>query len=384
MYRLCILTPHFYPIKSSCSDLFRDLIKSLLNENYKITIMSISGKKSRVRQINTKKITYISVKNPYLKSNQNYLRALGDIVAITKLRNFYDKKNFIKFDQVLVYTPSIFWAIILFKLKKKLVNIKLGDLYPKWLVDHKIISKFSISFLILKFFELLIYFQANNIFVQTKKDLEYLNKYKKFFNFNTGIIYNWIHTKELKNNSTRQKKRKYVRFLLLGVIGLAQDYKLLSRMVEYCNNKKFKCTFYFIGSGTKKIDLEKLTSHFKNVFFFPEMQISKIDKIIKRFDVCISTLSKNFYSENFPGRILRYMVNNKAMLVHSPNNNFLKNLIEGYSLGLYSSDEEKFYRNIDFIFSNFESFQKKGINGLEIAKDKFSCENAKKILFNFK
>jgi glycosyltransferase involved in cell wall biosynthesis len=384
MYHLCILTSHFYPVKSSCASLFKDLIKSLLDENYKITIMSISGVKNEVRQINTKKITYISINNKYLQSNRNYLRAIGDIVAITKLRNFYDKKNFTQFDQVLVYTPSIFWAIILFKLKKKLVNIKLGDLYPKWLVDHKIISKFSISFLILKFFELLIYFQANNIFVQTEKDLEYLNKYKKFFNFNTGVIYNWINTKGLKNYNIERKKRKYIRFFFLGVIGLAQDYKLLSRMIEYCNNKRFECTFYFIGSGTKKIDLQKLTSHFNNVFYFPEMEIFKIDKIIKRCDVCVSTLSKNFYSENFPGRILRYMVNDKAMLVHSPNNNFLKNLIEEYSLGLYSSDEKKFYKNIDFVLTNFESFKKKGKNGLEVAKNNFSCENAKKILFNFK
>jgi len=384
MYHLCILTSHFYPVKSSCASLFKDLIKSLLNENYKITIMSISGVKNEVRQINTKKITYISINNKYLQSNQNYLRAIGDIVAITKLRNFYDKKNFTQFDQVLVYTPSIFWAIILFKLKKKLVNVKLGDLYPNWLVDHKIIRKFSLSFLILKFFELLIYFQANNIFVQTEKDLEYLNKYKKFFNFNTGVIYNWINTKGLKNYNIERKKRKYIRFFFLGVIGLAQDYKLLSRMIEYCNNKRFKCTFYFIGSGTKKIDLQKLTSRFNNVFYFPEMKIFKIDKIIKRCDVCVSTLSKNFYSENFPGRILRYMVNNKAMLVHSPNNNFLKNLIEEYSLGLYSSDEKKFYKNIDFVLTNFESFKKKGKNGLEVAKNNFSCENAKKILFNFK
>jgi len=384
MYHLCILTSHFYPVKSSCASLFKDLIKSLLDENYKITIMSISGVKNEVRQINTKKITYISINNKYLQSNQNYLRAIGDIVAITKLRNFYDKKNFTQFDQVLVYTPSIFWAIILFKLKKKLVNVKLGDLYPNWLVDHKIIRKFSLSFLILKFFELLIYFQANNIFVQTEKDLEYLNKYKKFFNFNTGVIYNWINTKGLKNYNIEQKKRKYIRFFFLGVIGLAQDYKLLSRMIEYCNNKRFECTFYFIGSGTKKIDLQKLTSHFNNVFYFPEMKIFKIDKIIKRCDVCVSTLSKNFYSENFPGRILRYMVNDKAMLVHSPNNNFLKNLIEEYSLGLYSSDEKKFYKNIDFILTNFESFKKKGKNGLEVAKNNFSCENAKKILFNFK
>lgn len=87
--------------------------------------------------------------------------------------------------------------------------------------------------------------------------------------------------------------------MFLGVIGLAQDYKLLNKMIEYCNNKKSKCFFYFIGSGTKKNDLMKLTSHFKNVFFFPEMQISKINKVIKKCDVCISTLSKKFLFRKF-------------------------------------------------------------------------------------
>lgn len=381
MYNLCILTSHFYPVKSSCSSLFKDLIKSLLNENFKITIMSISGINHKVRQINTKKLSYISVKNPYLQSNQNYLRAIGDIVAITKLTKFYKKKNFGIFDQVLVYTPSIFWSIILFKIKKKIVNIKLGDLYPKWLVDHKIINKYSLSYLFLKFFELLIYYHANNVFVQTKKDILYLKKYKKLFNFNTDVIYNWIDTKKSEKKIIIRSKKKYTRFLFLGVIGLAQDYKLLHKMIEYCNKKNFGCTFYFIGGGTKKKDLEKLTMHFKNVFFFPEMQLTKIDKFIKKCDVCISTLSKNFYSDNFPGRILRYMINNRPMLIHSPNNNFLKNLIENYSLGLYSSDENKFYQNIDYIFANFNSFQAKGLKGLEVVKNNFSCENAKTLLF---
>lgn len=384
MYNLCILTSHFYPVKSSCSGLFKDLIKSLLHENYKITVMSISGTKNKVRQIKTKKLSYISVKNSYLQSNQNYFRAIGDIVAITKLTNYYNKNNFEKFDQVLVYTPSIFWSIILFKIKKKIVNVKLGDLYPKWLVDHKIINKFSLSFLLLKFFELLIYYHADNVFVQTKKDILYLKKYKKLFKFKTDVIYNWIETKNTKKNYKDRNKNKFKRFLFLGVIGLAQDYKLLHRMIEYCNSKNYECVFYFIGSGSKKKDLEKITSHFRNVFFFPEMQLSKIDKIIKKCDVCLSTLSENFYTENFPGRILRYMVNNKPILVHSPNNNFLKNLIEDNYLGLYSSNEKSFYQNIDYIFNKFDVFRLKGSNGLEVISNNFSCEKAKKKLFNLK
>lgn len=381
MYHLCILTSHFYPIKSSCSNLFRDLIKSLLKENFKISVMTISGAKKEIRRINTKKLSYIGVKNPHLQSSNNYLRAIGDIIAILKIRSFYKRKEFTTFDQVIVYSPSIFWSILLFKLKKKLVSIKLGDLYPKWLVDHQIISKFSLSFLFLKFFELLLYSQTNKIYVQTKKDLQYLSSYKKIFNFNCEIIYNWIYTNSLVKKDNK-KKRKYIRFLFLGVVGIAQDYKLLFEIIKYCHESSFKCTFFFIGSGTRKLELMSLTRQYKNVFFFSEMNISRVDKIIKQCDVCISTLSKFFYSDNFPGKILRYMINNKPILVHSPDNTFLKNLIEKNFLGLYSSDEKTLYNNINFIFSNFHLFQERGKNGFDVIKNNFSCELAKKILFS--
>ena len=75
------------------------------------------------------------------------------------------------------------------------------------------------------------------------------------------------------------------------------------------------------------------------------------------------------------------MINNKPILVHSPNNFFLKSLIEKHSLGLFSSDENQLFKNISQIFSDFSSFQTKGKNGLSVAKNNFSCEVAKKILF---
>ena len=382
MYHLCILTSHFYPVKSSCSSLFKDLIRSLLKHDFKITIMTISGTKNKIKIINTKKLTYVGINNKYLKSSKNYKRAIGDIVSIIKLMNFYSKKNFSVFDQVLIYTPSIFWGILLLKLKKKIVSIKLGDLYPKWLVDHNIIGKLSLSHFFLKFFELLLYYQADNIFVQTKKDINYLSNYSKIFRFNTKVIHNWIDTNNLPNLKTTKKKNKYLRFLFLGVVGVAQDHELLFKIIKYCNDNNFKSTFYFIGSGSKKENLIKLTSTYKNVFFFPEKSIFKIHKILKKCDVCLSTLSKNFYSENFPGKILTYMANNKTMLIHSPNNNFLKDLIDSHSLGFYSSEEVDLYNNIDFIFSNYQLSKKKGENGLKVVKKYFSCENAQKILFN--
>jgi len=381
MYNLCILTSHFYPIKSSCSSLFKDLIKSLLkNDNIKITVITISGTKKKIKTINTRKITYVGIKNLHLQSSKKYSRAIGDILAILKLRNFYKKNNFPKFDQVLVYSPSIFWGIILFALKKKFVSIKLGDLYPKWLIDHKIINKFSINFLVLKFFEIFLYLQANKIYVQTEKDVSYISKYEKLLNFKTSVLYNWIRTENIVSNKYIKKNPKIIRFIIVGVIGVAQDYKLLYKMIKFCNDKNYKSVFYFIGSGTKKKKLIELTSNFKNVFFYPEMHISKLDETIKKVDVCISTLIKDFKSDNFPGKILRYMVNNKPIISHSPNNNFLEKLIKNNSLGVFSSNEKELFSNIEYIFSDFDSFKKKGSDGLNIAKKFFSTEYAKEII----
>lgn len=384
MYHLCILTSHFYPIKSSCSSLFKDLIRSLLKDDFQITIMTISGTKNKIKVINTKKLTYVGINNKNLQSSRNYKRAIGDIFAIFKIMNFYKTKNFPIFDQVLIYTPSIFWSILLLKLKKKTVSIKLGDLYPKWLVDHNIIYKYGLNHLFLKFFELLLYYQANNIFVQTKKDINYLSNYSKIFNFNTKVIYNWIDVNNLPKSKIIKKKNKYLRFLFLGVVGVAQDHELLFRMIKYCNYNNFKSTFYFIGSGSQKKDLIKLTSKYKNVFFFSEKNIHQIHQIVKKCDICLSTLSKKFYSENFPGKILTYMANNKTILVHSPNNNFLKDLINDHNLGFYSSEEKDLYKNIDLIFSNHQLLEERGQNGLKVLQKYFSCENAKKILFNIK
>ena len=88
--------------------------------------MTISGTRDKIKVINTKKLTYIGIKNNKLKSSKNYQRAIGDIISILKIRFFYKKKNFKTFDQVLVYSPSIFWSILLSKLKKKKNFNKIG------------------------------------------------------------------------------------------------------------------------------------------------------------------------------------------------------------------------------------------------------------------
>ena len=165
---------------------------------------------------------------------------------------------------------------LIFNFGLKLVSIKLGDLYPLWLVDHKIIKKYSLSYFFLKFFELFLYYQEDKIFVQTKKDIQYISKYKNFFNFDCQVIYNWINTDRLQNIEIKRVKKKYVRFLFIGVIGIAQDFELIFKIIEHCNKNNFKSTFFFIGSGAKKNSLRDLTKDLKNVFFLFRDEFSTI------------------------------------------------------------------------------------------------------------
>ena len=93
------------------------------------------------------------------------------------------------------------------------------------------------------------------------------------------------------------------------------------------------------------------------------MNITKLDKTIKKVDACISTLTKDFKSDNFPGKILRYMVNNKPIISHSPNNNFLEKLIKNNSLGVFSSNEKNYFQILNIFFLTLTPSKKKDLMG---------------------
>jgi glycosyltransferase involved in cell wall biosynthesis len=273
----------------------------------------------------------------------------------------------------------MFWAFLIPFLKKKNTFLILRDLYPKWLVDNKILKEYSISYYFLKFVENLLYRQCNKIFVQTRKDLKYL---KKFKNNKTKLftLENWVTEKGYIENE-KQKKRKYIRFLFTGVIGIAQDYNKLLEMIRYCEFKNYKSFFYFVGSGSKKEEFILKTKNFKNVIFFNNQNQNKLDKIILKCHICLSTLSDKFKSDNFPGKILRYMLFNKPILIHAPGNNYLSELIENNKLGLFSSTDDQLRNNLDTIFSEKNFLNEYGNNGVSLIKGKFSTINAIKKLF---
>lgn len=375
MKNVCILSNHYFPIRSSCSTLIHDLIKSLLKKKIKVTLITLSGYSKKIKKFQFKNFTYISIKSKYIRSSNNYLKAIDEVYSILKLRLYFKKHFKENFDDVLVYSPTNFWALFLPIFKKKKISIILRDLTPKWLLDHKIISKLSLSFIILKFFEIYLYKQSKNVFVQTPKDLNYIQFYSRKYNFNTSVVYNWINLDNSIDEKFIRKNNARLRFIFTGVIGIAQNYKVLVDIVNFFKKKNIKSTFVFIGGGSKKESLKNNLKHHNNVLFLNEMKLNKMESLIQKFDICLCTLDDRYDSDNFPGKILRYMKFNKTILAHTPNNTFLKQLIEKNNLGFYSSNQYELYENLDKIINNLKIVQKLGSNGYQILKKKFSTKN---------
>ena len=376
MKKICIFSNHFYPVKSSCTTLIKDLIKILLKENYSVNLITISGYNSKFRVIKRKKFTYYGYKSPFFKSDKKYLRAFGEIFSISYLRfklNNYEIKNA---DYYFVYSPTIFWSILTPILDKKKVSIILRDIYPKWLIDNNLIKKKSISYFVLKYFEMKLYKNSNRILIQTPKDFDYFKNFNK--NYYIDVLYNWIDTNNKKLISYNRKNKKYIRFIYTGIIGDAQNYKVLFDLIRFCNLKDYKALFIFIGSGSKfnllknLIDLNK----FKNVKFINEINLIELDKYIQKSDVCLCTLNEEFKSDNFPGKILRYMLYNKPILTYAPGNNFLKNLMQSNKIGLFADDKSELNKHIYKIFNDKLFFQIYGKQSYEVLKKNFSIERS--------
>lgn len=375
MKKICIFSNHFYPVKSSCSTLIKDLIKSLLKENYSVNLITISGIKNKLRIIKKKNFSYYGYKSPYFKSDQKYLRAFGEIFSISYLR-FILNNEIKNADYYFVYSPTIFWSILTPILDKKKISIILRDIYPKWLIDNNLLKKKSISYSVLKYFEMKLYKNSNRILIQTPKDFDYFKSLNK--NYHIGVLYNWIDTFNKKLICHKRKNKKYIRFIYTGIIGDAQNYKILFNLISYCNLRDYKALFIIIGSGSKLSELKKLIdlNKFKNIKFINEIKLIELDKYIQKSDICLCTLNEEFKSDNFPGKILRYMLYNKPILTYAPGNAFLKNLMHSNKIGLFANDISELNQHIYKIFNDKYFFETYGKQSYEVLKQNYSVEKS--------
>jgi len=292
-----------------------------------------------------------------------------------------------KYDGILYYSPSIFWGALIHKLRKKWKcpsYLVLRDVFPQWTVDNGILSKKSLAYWYFKFIEWNNYRAADRIAVMSPSNLRYFEK-RKFEMSRFEILYNWSKLEKEESLKTCFRTElgldgKIV-FFYGGNIGHAQKMTNLVNLAKKLS-KFNNVHFLFVGKGDE-VELvlnEKCKYNLQNITYLPSVDQKTYFAMLNEFDVGLFSLHPNHKTNNFPGKLLGYMLYMKPILGCVNKGNDLKDIINTNNAGIVvDSDDDQGLSKAAIKLLQSEKLRKNmGINGEKLLKSRFSVTNAYK------
>jgi glycosyltransferase involved in cell wall biosynthesis len=297
-------------------------------------------------------------------------------------------------DAVIWWSPSIFFASLVKKLKK-LFNcpayLILRDIFPQWAIDTGVLKEGVISWFFRRK-EMEQYETADVIGVQSPLELRYFYKKGLDKKYHLEVLYNWTNLKENSTPSGNYREclglKNKVVFFYGGNIGVAQDMDNIIRLAENLSGEP-AAYFLLVGDGSEVERIKKTIFDKKltNISIHGAVDQQRYLSMVAEFDVGLITLDRKFKTQNFPGKMLGYMAYSKPILASINPGNDLKELLEEELAGLVSinGDDAQFCANALRLISDVELRRQLGTNAKLLLKRTFDVTTAaKQILSHIK
>jgi glycosyltransferase involved in cell wall biosynthesis len=341
--RYLIISDCFYPENKSISRHIYDLLKEISNQNDQAVLIFPKNKKIKNnKNLNIKNIKYIPIEIKGIKSKNFLIRGLKELILPFKFL-FLLRKEKIKVDKIIVFSPSIFFGLIFHNLKiiyKCKILLIIRDIFPDWYIQKNRWQILNPLIWIAKMISKIQYKNTDIIATQSKYDQKILKKYNK--KKKIIIIYNWLTKKFIKR---KIKKNKIYKFVFAGTIGPAQNWERIIKAINILHNKNLIFQIYFIGNGTKLEFLKFRLKEFinkKKVYFADTINEDKFTKYISRFNVGIISLDQRILFNNFPGKFYSYLESNLPILADINPTQEISEIIKKNKLGLISNPKNEY------------------------------------------
>jgi glycosyltransferase involved in cell wall biosynthesis len=341
--RYLIISDCFYPENKSISRHIYDLLKEISNQNDQAVLIFPKNKKIKNnKNLKIKNIKYIPIEIKGIKSKNFLIRGLKELILPFKFL-FLLRKEKIKIDKIIVFSPSIFFGLIFHNLKiiyKCKILLIIRDIFPDWYIQKNRWQILNPLIWIAKMISKIQYKNTDIIATQSKYDQKILKKYNK--KKKIIIIYNWLTKKFIKR---KIKKNKICKFVFAGTIGPAQNWERIIKAINILHNKNLIFQIYFIGNGAKleflKFRLKELINREK-VYFADTINEDKFTKYISRFNVGIISLDQKILFNNFPGKFYSYLESNLPVLADINPSQEISEIIKKNKLGLISDPKNEY------------------------------------------
>ncbi len=383
-----LFVDRYKPYPLSSARMIEDLSNNFLLENHNITVITTDHKiKEKYEISDDKGIRVVRVKTLNINQRSKVIRSLIEISLSGLIwKNTKNIFKYEKIDLIICYSPTIFWAGLLEKIKKisdAKVYLVLRDLFPQWALDTGVISKYNPMYWYFKSVEIKLYKSVDRIGVQSEKNKEYFLG-SKFIN-KVEVLYNWIRIRnEINSNLSFRKRMKLEDKIILvygGNIGIAQDIGNILRLAKKLLPHK-KPHILIIGRGTeyKKVKNIIENDNLLNVTLLDSMDNKDYISIMSNCDIGLISLNKDFKTENFPGKMMEYMNSGLPILASINKGNNFNELMHHHNAGLVSinGDDNDLYNNAINLIDNNSLREDMGKQAFKLLKNKFNVEVAAK------
>ena len=387
--RLLLISDAYPPSRLSSSGQMADLSVEFARLGHETVVVTprLAGLPSVV---STENLEIVRFPCPEFRAGGKVKRALFEatmpILAFWSLLRWGILKR--KIDAVVVYSPSIFWSLLVYLINRQqrtFVFLILRDIFPDWMLDLGLIRK-GVAFNLLNKFAKFLYDNSDIIAVQSPSNKQLVVAKDPSYTKKLRVLFNWQSPqKEDEHLLPRLEDLVSKRVIVYaGNLGLAQAPDVLIDVASLLADKGDLC-FLLIGRGSEKRRLvEKVESlGLSNVKFAEEIPQQSLSSLLKKCFLGLIALDHRHKAHNIPGKFLSYLINDLPVIAIISKENDLANLIIEHNVGeVFDPCEgpELVAAKIFELLSDTESYSSMKAKCRPLMNSTFSTERAAKII----
>lgn len=169
-------------------------------------------------------------------------------------------------------------------------------------------------------------------------------------------------------------KNKKNRFVFIGTMNSAFDFKPVYHAMKEAITKKQKFEFILCGQGPKYNYLSNMMNEFEGILFPGWIDRPKIEVLSSLSRASLAPYKNiNNFKNNIPNKILDSLA--LGLPIVTGLSGEVKNLIDQYNIGLvYGSNHSDLYLSLNFLVEEDDAHQRMAMNAKKIYTEKFSFE----------
>jgi glycosyltransferase involved in cell wall biosynthesis len=389
--RICVVIDDYLPDSTRVgAKMMHDLNVEFIRRGHKVTVISPQTHSNAVQVTTLDGVEVRGFPSGPTKNVSKVRRAINE--SMLPWRAWYRNADYFysePHDLLVYYSPCIFWAPLIKRLKKiwgAKAFLVLRDFFPQWAIDMGMLREGGLITRYFRICEAANYSQADIIGIQSPNNMKVFLE-KNINKYRLELLYNWAEDNrgQIRSKSFRSRLglEEKVIFLYGGAITNQQDIPNLLRLAKFLREEP-EAHFLIVGDGYDLPNVQKIVEqqNLTNVTIHSTVDQQTFRDLLAEVDVGLFSLARSHSTHNFPGKVLGYLVQGLPVLGSVNPGNDLEYVINEAGAGFVAinGEDEKLAQAALHLLKDASLRSRAGIAARKLLVSKFSVASAANVI----